>query len=99
MANFNFNRVMLGGRLTADPELKVTVTQFTGIPGVATIKCEVVKPSGNQQTITVDVELKAQTRHTVVFDLPNAGSAEFAVQFDGEIVETKEEEFEMNDNA
>ena len=67
--------------------------------GVATIKCEVVKPSGNQQTITVDVELKSQTRHTVVFDLPNAGSAEFAVQFDGEIVETKEEEFEMNDNA
>ena len=26
MANFNFNRVMLGGRLTADPELKQTAT-------------------------------------------------------------------------
>lgn len=24
MANFNFNKVILGGRLTADPELKVT---------------------------------------------------------------------------
>lgn len=34
MANFNFNKVILGGRLTADPELKTTqtgtpVTKFT----------------------------------------------------------------------
>lgn len=34
MANFNFNKVILGGRLTADPELKMTpsgipVTTFT----------------------------------------------------------------------
>ena len=34
MANFNFNKVILGGRLTADPELKqtpqgVSVTTFT----------------------------------------------------------------------
>ena len=29
MANFNFNKVILGGRLTADPELKTTPT---GIP-------------------------------------------------------------------
>jgi single-strand DNA-binding protein len=34
MANFNFNQVIIGGRLTADPELKttpsgVTVTSFT----------------------------------------------------------------------
>jgi len=29
MANFNFNRVILGGRLTADPELKTTPS---GIP-------------------------------------------------------------------
>jgi single-strand DNA-binding protein len=26
MANFNFNKVILGGRLTADPELKTTTT-------------------------------------------------------------------------
>ena len=67
--------------------------------GAATIKCVVVKPSGNEQTITVDVELKAQTRHTVVFDLPNAGSAEFTVKFDGEIVDYVDSDFEMNDNA
>ncbi len=34
MANFNFNKIILGGRLTADPELKTTpsgisVTSFT----------------------------------------------------------------------
>ena len=34
MANFNFNKVILGGRLTSDPELKTTasgvsVTSFT----------------------------------------------------------------------
>lgn len=34
MANFNFNKVIMGGRLTADPELKTTpsgvsVTSFT----------------------------------------------------------------------
>ena len=28
MANFNFNKVMLGGRLTADPELKQTANQI-----------------------------------------------------------------------
>ena len=32
MANFNFNKVILGGRLTADPELKQTQT---GIPVVS----------------------------------------------------------------
>ena len=34
MSNFNFNKIIIGGRLTADPELKttpsgVTVTSFT----------------------------------------------------------------------
>ena len=32
MANFNFNKVILGGRLTSDPELKQTQT---GIPVVS----------------------------------------------------------------
>ena len=33
MANFNFNKVILGGRLTSDPELKQT--QQTGVPFVS----------------------------------------------------------------
>ena len=32
MANFNFNKIILGGRLTADPELKQTQS---GIPVVS----------------------------------------------------------------
>lgn len=67
--------------------------------GVATIECEVVKPSGKKQTLTVDVELKSQTRHTAVFDLPNAGSAEVVVTFDNEKTKVDAGEFEMNDNA
>ena len=48
MANFNFNKVILGGRLTADPELKVTqsgisVTSF----GVAVNRK--VKQGNNQE--------------------------------------------------
>lgn len=48
MANFNFNKVILGGRLTADPELKVTqsgtsVTSF----GIAVNRK--VKQGNNQE--------------------------------------------------
>jgi hypothetical protein len=68
-------------------------------PGKATITCDVVKPSGNAQTLTVEVTLNPSTRHTVVFDLDTAGSAEFVVLFDNQIVEIVESEFEMNDNA
>lgn len=32
MANFNFNKIMIGGRLTADPELRVTAN---GIPNTS----------------------------------------------------------------
>ncbi len=49
MANFNFNKVILGGRLTADPELKQTQT------GVAVVSFSIAvnrRPSrdGAQQT-------------------------------------------------
>ena len=40
MANFNFNKVILGGRLTADPELKATAV---GIP-VTTFSMAVNRP-------------------------------------------------------
>ena len=44
MANFTFNKVILGGRLTADPELKTTTT---GVP-VVTVKVAVNRMSKEQ---------------------------------------------------
>lgn len=67
--------------------------------GTTTITCEVVKPSGNPQTLTAEVTLKPSTRHTVVFDLDTAGSLTVTVRFDNQIVEVVEKDFEMNDNA
>lgn len=45
MANFNFNKVILGGRLTADPELKTTPS---GIP-VTTFTIAVNRRFGGKQ--------------------------------------------------
>lgn len=45
MANFNFNKVILGGRLTADPELRQTQT---GIP-VASFSIAVSRRTRSQQ--------------------------------------------------
>ena len=51
MANFNFNKVILGGRLTADPELKQTPN---GIPvvsfSIAVNRRYQSKDNGQQQT-------------------------------------------------
>lgn len=44
MANFNFNKVILGGRLTADPELKQTTSGIA----VATFKVAVNRRSSNR---------------------------------------------------
>lgn len=46
MANFNFNKVILGGRLTADPELKTTPS---GIP-VTTFTVAVNRRFADKQT-------------------------------------------------
>ena len=45
MANFNFNKVILGGRLVSDPELKTTAS---GTP-VVTVKIAVNRKSKDQQ--------------------------------------------------
>ena len=45
MANFNYNRIFLGGRLTADPELRQTTT---GIPMV-TFSIAVSRRTGRSQ--------------------------------------------------
>ncbi len=47
MSNFNFNKVILGGRLTADPELKAT---STGIPVVTVSMAVNRRTSKDQQT-------------------------------------------------
>ena len=49
MANFNFNKVILGGRLTADPELKTTQT------GIAVVSFSIAvnrRKSAGQQSET-----------------------------------------------
>lgn len=62
MANFNFNKVILGGRLTADPELKTTpsgvsVTSFT----VAVNRNYRSKSGEEQQADFIDVTAWRQT--------------------------------------
>lgn len=64
MSNFNFNKVILGGRLTADPELKVTqsgisVTSF----GIAVNRK--VKQGGNQEADFFNVTAWRQTAEFV----------------------------------
>ena len=64
MANFNFNKVILGGRLTADPELKTTqsgisVTQFS----IAVNRK--VKQGANQETDFFNITAWRQTAEFV----------------------------------
>ena len=60
MANFNLNKVILGGRLTADPELKQTAA---GVP-VVTVSLAVnrrYQTDGQQQTDFLNVTAWRQT--------------------------------------
>ena len=57
MANFNFNKVILGGRLTADPELKTTpsgisVTSFTVAVNRRTSKNATEEPQADLFNVT-----------------------------------------------
>ena len=61
MSNFNFNKVILGGRLTADPELKST-------PGglyVTTFSVAVNRRGKDQQTDFINVTAWRQTAEFV----------------------------------
>lgn len=49
MANFNFNKVILGGRLTSDPELKQTQTGVPVVSFSVAVNRRAAK-DGNQQT-------------------------------------------------
>ena len=67
--------------------------------GDVKITCEAVRQTGVTTTLETTLTLKPTTRHTAVFDLSTAGNAEVNVTFDGEIIETIELEFELNENA
>ena len=64
MANFNFNKVILGGRLTADPELKTTQSGIS----VAQFSIAVnrkVKQGANQETDFFNITAWRQTAEFV----------------------------------
>jgi single-strand DNA-binding protein len=50
MANFNLNKVIIGGRLTADPELKVTQSDISMCSFSIAINRKYAKEDGQQQT-------------------------------------------------
>ena len=67
--------------------------------GEVTITCEAIRTTGSTSNLESKVQLKASTRHKVIFDLSTAGKAVVNITFDNEIVETIELEVELNENA
>ena len=67
--------------------------------GEVSIICNAKRTTGADATFESKLQLKASTRHKVVFDLSTAGKAVVNITFDNEIVETIELEFELNENA
>lgn len=64
MANFNFNKVILGGRLTSDPELKQTPNGVSVVSfGIAVNRK--VKQGGNQEVDFFNVTAWRQTAEFV----------------------------------
>ena len=61
MANFNFNKVIIGGRLTADVELKTTPSGLS----VATFSIAVNRKGKDAQTDFIDVVAWRQTAELV----------------------------------
>ncbi len=72
MANFNFNRVILGGRITADPELKATAA---GIP-VCSFSVAVNRKGkdGEQKTDFIDCQAWRTTAQFVSRFFKKGGS-------------------------
>ena len=67
--------------------------------GEVSVICNAVRTTGSTATFESKLQLKASTRHKVIFDLSTAGKAVVNITFDDEIVETVELEFELNENA
>lgn len=55
MANFNFNKVILGGRLTADPELKTTPSGISVCSFCVAINRDYKGPDGKYQADFINV--------------------------------------------
>ena len=79
-----------------DPSKKEMLFMNTGEVSVI---CNAKRTTGADATFESKLQLKASTRHKVVFDLSTAGKAIVNITFDDEIVETIELEFELNENA
>ena len=67
--------------------------------GEVSVICNAKRTTGADATFESKLQLKASTRHKVVFDLSTAGKAVVNITFDDEIVETIELEVELNENA
>ena len=67
--------------------------------GEVSVICNAKRTTGADATFESKLQLKASTRHKVIFDLSTAGKAVVNITFDDEIVETVELEFELNENA
>jgi single-strand DNA-binding protein len=62
MANFNLNKVILGGRITADPELKQTQTGISTVSfSVAVNRRFATKGTDDNQTDFINVRAWRQT--------------------------------------
>ena len=60
MANFNFNKVILGGRLTADPELKATTSGVSVLSFTVAVNRRYQK-DGESQTDFINCQAWRQT--------------------------------------
>ncbi len=65
MANFNFNKVMLGGRLTADPESRQTETGISVTRFTVAVNRRYSKDSSQQQADFLNVTAWRQTAEFV----------------------------------
>ena len=50
MANFNFNKVIIGGRLTADPELKTTPSGISVVSFTVAVNRRFGSKTGEEST-------------------------------------------------
>ena len=67
--------------------------------GEVSVICNAKRTTGADATFESKLQLKASTRHKVVFDLSTAGKAIVNITFDNEIVETIELDVELNEKA